>query len=388
MLAVLGGLTWKNLKGSADDDWIDRASHLWTVTIMMVFALLGSTGQYVGDPIHCWCPAEFTSTYVDYAKNYCWISNTYYVPTESEIPSDISERREAELNYYQWVPIILLFMAFMFKAPNIAWHLLNTKSGINLSKLCDMVDKINISDCKEREEILTNIAKYIDRWTRENRNYRRNIAVRIRGKLSSIFFCFAKRDGCFLTGFYVFTKTLYCVNCVGHFYLLNSFLSMDFSGYGLEIALHLAQRGAWKESPRFPRVTLCDFTVRQLNNVQRWTVQCVLPINLFNEKIFAIIWFWLFAVSVLSFFNLVAWLYYLLFSRNKETFIRKHLRVSDKKLTREFANDYLREDGCFLLRIVGKNSTDIILSDLARILFELFKNYPSRPRKKSESIEI
>ena len=319
-----------------------------------------------------------------YTKNYCWISNTYYIPIEAEIPPDISTRQKAELNYYQWVPIILLFMAFLFKAPNIFWHLLNTKSGINLSKLCEMVDKINIGDCKEREEALLQIGKYIDRWLRENRNYHRNIFVRVREKMSNIFlFCFAKRDGCFLTGFYVFTKMLYCANCVGQFFLLNSFLAMDFGGYGFEIISYFSQHGEWKESPRFPRVTLCDFMVRQLSNVQRWTVQCVLPINLFNEKIFALIWFWLFFISVLSFYNLTTWLYHLLFSHNKELFIRKHLRIAnqitcgfDKKLARRFANDYLREDGCFLLRIVGKNSTEIVLSDLVRILWMLFKDRP------------
>lgn len=382
MISILGGISWKSLTGSTDDDWIDRASHLWTVCLLLLFAVVVSSGQYVGDPIHCWCPAEFTGTFVSYTKNYCWIANTYYIPMEAGIPKDIAERQKAELNYYQWVPLILTFMAFMFKAPNIIWHLLNTKSGINLSKVCDLTDNIQVGKPDEREKNVQQIARYIDRWLRENRNYHQNFFVRVRQKISNVFcFCFAKRDGCFLTGFYIFVKALYCVNIVGQFFLLDAFLGMDFGGYGFEVLSYFREHGEWRETPRFPRVTLCDFEVRQLENIQRFTVQCVLPINLFNEKIFVILWFWFFIIAILTFFNLMSWLFYLLFNHNRELFVRKYLRTAneiqnsfDKKLSRRFASDYLRDDGCFLLRMVGKNATEIIMSDLIKCLWDLFRN--------------
>lgn len=76
-------------------------------------------------------------------------------------------------------------------------------------------------------------------------------------------------------------------------------------------------------------------------------------------------------------------MFYILFKHNRQTFVRKYLRVADeihtgfdKKLSRKFADEYLRDDGVFLLRIVGKNSSEIILCDLIKELWRTFKDIP------------
>jgi hypothetical protein len=53
--------SWSKLRGNDDDDWVDRLNHLYTVLLLCVFAVFTGGGQYVGDPIQCWCPAQFTS---------------------------------------------------------------------------------------------------------------------------------------------------------------------------------------------------------------------------------------------------------------------------------------------------------------------------------------
>ena len=382
-IGSLGGLvSWSKVSGAADDDWIDRINHIWTVVLLALFAVIITSGQYIlGDPIQCWTPAEFTSQFNAYAKSVCWISNTYYIPEGDTIPEHIWDRQEAEITYYQWVPIILLLQAFLFKVPNVAWRLLNGYSGINMDKICTLSETTLLSSPDDRNKNISHIAKYMHRWVESQRDFHDNAFTRVRRRVSNVIcFCCGKRDGTFLTGYYIFIKLLYCGNVVGQFFLLNAFMANDYNVFGFEVIQYLLDNGEWKPSPRFPRVTLCDFVIRQLANHHRYTIQCVLPLNLFNEKIFIFIWFWLFLLAFLTFFNFASWLYYSLFTENRTRYVKKYLKLCneistgfDRKLARKFADDYLRNDGIFVLRVIEKNSSGMVLADLIISLWKLFK---------------
>lgn len=380
--SILGGfMSWSRLRGSTNDDWGDRLNHLWTVFLLILLAIVVTTTQYVGDPIHCWAPAEFPGQYVEYVKSYCWISNTYYIPMHSVIPVDLTIRDEEEITYYQWTPLILLFMAFLFKFPNVIWKLFNGGSGINLEKIVDLAEQTQLGSPENRITTIKHIAYYMDRWLETYREYKTNYLVRFRQKVTKMCFILcSKREGTFLTGFYMFIKVLYTVNVIGQFFLLNAFMSNEFSIYGFEVMEMLRSGGPWKESSRFPRVTLCDFEIRQLQNIQRFTVQCVLPVNLFNEKIFIFLWFWLVVTAIVTCGNFFLWIYRTIFRQTHTNYIAKYLKATEliftseeKKMVHRFTSEYLRDDGFFVLRLVGKNSTDLVLADLVNELWKLYK---------------
>lgn len=253
-----------------------------------------------------------------------------------------------------------------------------------MDRLVQLAESTQLGKPEDREKITYQVAKYLDRWLKAHRQYHYNLMVRLRQRFANVFcFWFAKREGKFLTGFYLFIKAMYATNVIGQFFILNSFLSMDFSWFGYEVLYKLFKEGEFTNSPRFPRITLCDFEIRQLQNLQRYTVQCVLPINLFNEKIFIFLWFWYFLVAVIATVSYLSWLYYVLIGYNRYRYVKKYLKICDNirnekdlKFAKKFADEYLRDDGVFILRVIAKNSSELVLTDIVNSLWVLYRENP------------
>ncbi|XP_059164059.1 innexin unc-9-like isoform X2 [Physella acuta] len=377
---ILGSwASYNKLVSSNDDDWVDRLNHLYTVILLAIFAVFVTGGQYAGNPIECWVPAHFTGSYRSYAKSYCWVKNTYHVPMDTPIPSVKGERSQEELTYYQWVPVILLFMALLFKFPALVWRGLNGLSGLSIDKIVTMTTSTQYGDEAKREETLEHISTFLDRWldTRVKRCLRRNL-------ISRLCACCADRGGKILTTIYLLVKFLFLLNVIIQFFLLNAFMGDWYHVYGFEVLEGLSSDENWTDSARFPKVTMCDFEIRQLANIQTYTVQCVLPINLFNEKIFIFLWFWFVFVAVCTSGNFLFWIWRALVKNSQAAYIKKYLSIldqvrttEDKKLARRFAEEYLRDDGVFILRLIARNTSDILIGDLILKMFNRFKDKPA-----------
>ena len=148
----------------------------------------------------------------------------------------------------------------------------------------------------------------------------------------------------------------------------------------------------------FPRVTYCDFKIREIGNNHDWTVQCVLRINLFNEVIYIFMWFWLCILALCSLVDYLSWTIRILVPVDKLNFIKRHLDIynyylpsskqqqqhyhhqqhqqqeqnsstniqeyididKEKKLMKEFTFKYLKDDGIFAMRLMATNTSDLI----------------------------
>jgi len=162
ILGVIGGVPQAKLRN--DDDFSDRLSYRYTTAIFVMFAIVVSTKQYVGEPISCWVPAHFTGNHEEYANNYCWIRNTYYLPYEEYIPKENEPEKRSMVPYYQWIPIILLVQALLFYMPILVWRGLTSHSGIDVSNIVKSGETFTNTEMVEtRDKTLGFMTKQMNR---------------------------------------------------------------------------------------------------------------------------------------------------------------------------------------------------------------------------------
>jgi hypothetical protein len=138
---------------------------------------------------------------------------------------------------------------------------------------------------------------------------------------------------------------------------------------------------SWDTETRlFPKTTLCDFTVREFGHPKvshEYTVPCVLPLNLFNQQMFTLLYFWYAIVIFLNIGDFFLWLY-TISPQNRRNFIRKRLHSKKYPLINEtqnrekinmFADDYLEADGFFMLTLIKENSSDFVASEIVHRLY-------------------
>lgn len=181
---------------------------------------------------------------------------------------------------------------------------------------------------------------------------------------------------------YICTKMLYLANVVGQVLILDKILAMNYGTYGIELIQWLWEGADWTQSPQvaFPRVTMCNFHVRMLGNVHRHTVQCALPINLYIEKIYMFLWFWMVFIATSTGLSLLMWLGRVLYPHDRYSYIRNYLKMLRKLKTEEdgkdsyrFIDEYLRLDGILVLRLIGHNTNSLTVADIIGSLWDLWK---------------
>jgi len=276
-------------KRNPTDDFADFLNYIFTPMLFALCALIISAKQYLGSPIQCLLPANFNPSWSDYTKEYCFIQKTYSPPTTSdEIIHGI--RPHDEIHYYPWLPLILFKQAVYFYFPCLIIKYFYSRT-VNVYDTIEKFDSIQtISIGKRKREITKILIKLKEEIELENEF---NSLPRIVAFLN--FTSFLKNGFIFIIVksiclFNVIIQLLFLTLLVGKMNL--------FWGYDVLISLLYDENTS---GSIFPRITFCDMNIMSLGNPHNYTFQCLLTINILNEKIFMCIYFYL---IFLLFFNI------------------------------------------------------------------------------------
>ncbi|CAD5233574.1 unnamed protein product [Bursaphelenchus xylophilus] len=353
----------KNVKVQPVADSVDWLNYYVSALLLICCSLAISAKQYFGSPIQCWVPMEFKGGWEKYAEDYCFIANSYYVPMDDEIPKDL-EARQDQITYYRWVPIVLALQSILFWLPNYLWNNIHKQTAIHPRALVDDARQIVILTGQDREREIDNLARYIA-------DALSAFAPANKGKLA--------RSGFNAAILYLLMKFLYVVNAVGQLVMLNYFLGGEYFSWGFETMKDVIRGEEWKESEVFPRVIMCDFSIRRLANIQRHSVQCVIMMNMINEKLYFFLYWWLLFVAIVTAVNFFYYLFTMLFPSCRVRFIRSNINLNDlanmglgRGDIERFVVDFLHCDGVLVLHFIRRHIGGRITYDLMNQLVRIF----------------
>ncbi|CAL8103946.1 unnamed protein product [Calicophoron daubneyi] len=383
------------------EDAADKLSFLYSVLVLILCCLAVTVKQYLMSAIACYIPTVPSgSNFEEFLENYCWVHGTIPLLPGESIPQALDEWAEMDrkyrINYYQWVPFMLSLQCIMFYLPRVIWQTIcSYRTGTDLQSLVNVASEASKGPPDQRGKLVDHIVSTMNTMLLQHREYRTGRIINVKRRVYNacgLFVC-SKRLGTWLAFTYFFIKLSYLANAIGQLYLMQRFLGFNktLSNFGWEVAGQMIDGQNWEQTRIFPRVSFCYLAdIRQMGSTNRYVAQCVLPVNMLNEKVYIFLWYWTALVALCTFLSLPAWLIRLTMVRNRTHFIKKFLRINDqftkndKPLLISFTDDYLRHDGVFLLHIISLNAGDVITSEIVAELWTCYRKKWDTPAPKPE----
>ncbi|XP_016040154.2 innexin inx6 [Drosophila simulans] len=323
-----------------------------TIVILLTCTFLLSAKQYFGEPILCLS----SERQADYVQSYCWTMGTYILPAEDEWdgarsweyalyapasgaaddvnvsslralvaqneqyarlisiaegvgPETRGVTKRMYLRYYQWVFMILLFQSLLFYFPSFLWKVWE---GQRMEQLCCEVGDALIVEATYRTR-LQMLTRYF------------------RAQFAPIHWCYSIK--------YSFCELLNVFISILNFWLMD----VVFNGFWYKYihalaAIPVYDWNLWNlmTSRVFPKVAKCEMFVYGPSGTPNvMDILCVLPLNILNEKIFAVLYVWFLFIALLATVNIVYRLLVICCPELRLQLLRTHLKGMPKAHVRE-----------------------------------------------------
>ncbi|OAF69599.1 hypothetical protein A3Q56_02665 [Intoshia linei] len=288
------------LKNNKNCDKFDNLCFRVTPIFLFLSCMIVIFGkQFYISKLECWTPAEWTSSMNDFAMNDCWVRSTYFVPFEDSFP-----------NQHKKIPrlqIILCTIGVFMYSTQFIWTYITHDIPIKISKMSKKPKTGLIrfnpqptdKDYKDETGFCYSLLSKNNMQNLENKTFKCNFDS-IKSILKSDKSAFhiynylknkdkSKKYSIHLR--HVFFKTLCMLAIIIQFGFLIWIFGLDYMDFGFTQIITLFRNTASTHN-LFPKTTFCDIEIKRLGNNHVESMQCALPLNLLNEKIFLFYWFW------------------------------------------------------------------------------------------------
>ncbi|KAK6190016.1 hypothetical protein SNE40_001970 [Patella caerulea] len=309
-------------------DFSDKLNFYWTSLILLLFVTFVAVLRYVvlGSLISCWMPPELTNQMVNYVHEVCWEQGTTYLPGDDTSVFD-EQWNTRKLTFHTWIPVVLIFMMLGFQIPRA------------VKLVFDLFLRNPTNTISDNQTSNTENAEQLAQIIRESQNQSSFIST-----LS-----------------FIIVKLLICLNVLIQFI----FVSRYFRDSVHDVADTKENVTKTTTAEIFPKIVLCDYKIRQFQNVRHFTVQCNMPANYLYEQFIHIFWYWIFGVGFVTGLVFLAQSASLLFP----PLIRLRFRgiIPEKELNqRRFSVD----DSLLMLLDIAKSSGLSMARKVAAILVQ------------------
>ncbi|CAL7949272.1 unnamed protein product [Xylocopa violacea] len=288
----------------AIDNLVFKLHYRVTFLLLLISTLLVTSRQFIGEHISCIAGAGMSDEVINVINSFCFFTSTYTVvkhmnstsvdlgivahPGVGPATKDDSIVHHA---YYQWVPFVLFFQAILFYIPHYLWRsaeggrLKALVSGLHMASLAlhetslKTENGMTIMSVNERDEKI--------------RQIRQSFLNRIH----------LNRPWAYYLGL---CEVLNFINVLMQIYLTDWFLGGAFLGLGHSMAEDGSNGKVDPLDVVFPKVTKCIFhKFGPSGTIQNHDALCVMALNIINEKIYVLLWYWFIILSVITGLGLV-----------------------------------------------------------------------------------
>ena len=360
------------------DTFVDKLHRKYTVFLLLFFVLIVSLRRLIGEPVHCWTTTttSMTSQLNAFIEQECWLSPFHHTSLAQSVIRSDPEHGNSIVNlfvlsaFHLWIPSSLFLQAVLFLVPWVLWSIGNLKPGITVSLIEGVSDNLIRSKSREEKDDFMNVfCGILNRHLITN--HRDVIKSHRFNHWASILY------GYTLCILFLFVKSLYLIN-----------VSVQF--IGVSVLLGARQRlpnvnTLKQQSLFFPRSIVCEVNITygmHSSMMHSFRFPCNVPINVFHENVYTVMWWWFLILVIISFTGLGYWTFRILFKRGQVYFIQSLLvsgshantNARENASVAMFCCSYLRADGVLFMKLLQERVGDVTTAKVISRLFRIYEN--------------